>query len=239
MAHAELTELYEFHHDFTCAGRNELGQFTLSLAECAAKCEEFPTCISFDFQAIADWASTSTYPCLLSETCTKELATTHVGYSLVVKLPRCDASIPPANGGVGDCTNSLASGSTCQPTCDPGYTVSGTSSCTAGTLTAAACSLTFHPCNASSVQPPRHVDILVGSVGNCTGMLEHGSTCTIMCNVAEGYYVTGPATCNNGTFIGGVKCLCTKGHPRPWHGTLACQKRMRGIHVPGTFHDEL
>ena len=95
------------------------------------------------------------------------------------------------------------------------------------------------PCNASSVQPPRHVDILVGSVGNCTGMLEHGSTCTIMCNVAEGYYVTGPATCNNGTFIDGVKCLCTKGHPRPWHGTLACQKRMRGIQVPGTFHDEL
>jgi hypothetical protein len=40
---------------------------------------------------------------------------------------------------VGTCTNSLASGSTCQPTCDSGYTVSGTSSCTAGTLTAATC----------------------------------------------------------------------------------------------------
>ena len=53
----------------------------------------------------------------------------------------CDASTAPTNGGVGSCTNSLASGSTCQPTCDSGYTVSGTSSCTAGTLTAATCNV--------------------------------------------------------------------------------------------------
>ena len=51
-----------------------------------------------------------------------------------VFAPFCDASTAPTNGAVGTCTNSLASGSTCQPTCDSGYTVSGTSSCTAGTL---------------------------------------------------------------------------------------------------------
>jgi surface protein len=51
----------------------------------------------------------------------------------------CDASEPPVNGGVGDCTDSLPSGFTCQPTCNTGYTVSGTSSCSAGTLTAATC----------------------------------------------------------------------------------------------------
>jgi hypothetical protein len=56
-----------------------------------------------------------------------------------VYTPFCDASTAPTNGVVGTCTNSLASGSTCQPTCDSGYTVSGTSSCTAGTLTAATC----------------------------------------------------------------------------------------------------
>ena len=50
-----------------------------------------------------------------------------------VYTPFCDASTAPTNGVVGTCTNSLASGSTCQPTCDSGYTVSGTSSCTAGT----------------------------------------------------------------------------------------------------------
>ena len=56
-----------------------------------------------------------------------------------VFAPFCDASVAPTNGAVGTCTNSLPSGSTCQPTCDSGYTVSGTSSCTAGTLTAATC----------------------------------------------------------------------------------------------------
>ena len=54
--------------------------------------------------------------------------------------PPCDTSNAPTNGGVGDCTRFLPSGSTCQPTCDSGYIVSGTSSCTDGTLTAATCS---------------------------------------------------------------------------------------------------
>ena len=57
----------------------------------------------------------------------------------------CDASTAPTNGGVGTCTSSLASGSTCQPTCNSGYTVSGTSSCSAGTLTAATCAATSSP----------------------------------------------------------------------------------------------
>ena len=57
----------------------------------------------------------------------------------------CDVSTAPANGGVGDCMSSLASGSTCQPSCNSGHTVSGTSSCTAGTLTAATCTLSPTP----------------------------------------------------------------------------------------------
>ena len=95
------------------------------------------------------------------------------------------------------------------------------------------------PCNPPAVS--MHAGEVVGGLGECDGIekIPHLSTCTITCNTAEGYYVEGPAMCNQGTLIGGVKCLCTKGHPRPWHGTLACQKRMRGIHVPGTFHDEL
>ena len=46
----------------------------------------------------------------------------------------CDASAPPANGGVGTCTSNLISGSACQPTCNTGYTGSGTSRCSAGSL---------------------------------------------------------------------------------------------------------
>ena len=56
----------------------------------------------------------------------------------------CDASAAPANGAVGDCTSSLASGSTCQPTCNTAYTVSGPSSCNSMQLTAATCSSSYH-----------------------------------------------------------------------------------------------
>ena len=88
---ALLPERYEAHPEFSCAGRNELGMLTLSLAECAAKCEEYPTCISFDFKTpTADWTSTSAYSCNLSETCTKELAATDLAHTLFVKLPRCE-----------------------------------------------------------------------------------------------------------------------------------------------------
>ena len=73
----------------------------------------------------------------------------------------CDASTAPTNGASGNCPSSLASGSTCQPTCNSGYTVSGMSSCTAGTLTAATCTLSPTPpppppstANTTSPPPP-------------------------------------------------------------------------------------
>ena len=53
--------------------------------------------------------------------------------------PDCDASEPPENGSVGDCTDSLASGSSCQPDCNDGFEADGTSKCYAGALTAATC----------------------------------------------------------------------------------------------------
>jgi len=57
----------------------------------------------------------------------------------------CQAATPPANGAIGDCSDALASGSSCQPTCKPGYCISGSSSCLAGTLTAATCHACFLP----------------------------------------------------------------------------------------------
>jgi hypothetical protein len=56
----------------------------------------------------------------------------------------CDTSAEPTNGTKGDCTATLASGSSCQPTCSAGYTVSGKSSCKAGKLTAATCTWDGH-----------------------------------------------------------------------------------------------
>jgi hypothetical protein len=46
----------------------------------------------------------------------------------------CDASNAITNGALNDCTSTLASGATCTPTCNTGYTLSGTRSCTAGAL---------------------------------------------------------------------------------------------------------
>ena len=71
----------------------------------------------------------------------------------------CDAAVPPANGAAGTCNDTLASGSSCQPACDTGYTVSGTSSCLNRVLTSATCTPT--PCDASL--PPAN-----GAVGDCT-----------------------------------------------------------------------
>jgi len=51
----------------------------------------------------------------------------------------CDASTPPANGAVGNCTDQLSSGTTCQPTCDEHYAVSGPSVCEDGVLSPAVC----------------------------------------------------------------------------------------------------
>ena len=57
----------------------------------------------------------------------------------VRKDDACDASTPPLNGGVGDCTDTLASGSSCVPTCNDGYTLQGVTSCTDRVLTPAPC----------------------------------------------------------------------------------------------------
>ena len=47
----------------------------------------------------------------------------------------CDASLPPVNGAVGTCTDTLVSGTSCVPTCDAGYVLEGVTSCTDRVLT--------------------------------------------------------------------------------------------------------
>jgi hypothetical protein len=65
---------------------------------------------------------------------------------LLYKYASCDASAPPANGGLGNCTDTLEIGSTCQPTCDTGYTLFGERSCVDGTtVDAADCLLPGQP----------------------------------------------------------------------------------------------
>ena len=51
----------------------------------------------------------------------------------------CDASVPPTNGGAGNCTDKLMRGAECQPTCDEYYFASGASTCDQTGFTAATC----------------------------------------------------------------------------------------------------
>ena len=57
-----------------------------------------------------------------------------------ISSPPCTGLTQPANGVSGTCGSELASGSSCKPTCNSGYTVSGQTTCIAGALTAATCS---------------------------------------------------------------------------------------------------
>ena len=117
--------------------------------------------------------------------------------------PPCDASAAPANGAVGDCTALLSRGSTCQPTCNPGYTVSGVSTCSAdGVLTEAVC---YAPCDASTA--PTN-----GAVGDCTNILAHGSTCQPTCT--SGYDASGPTSCTDGELVATTCSLNSNGKRR-------------------------
>jgi hypothetical protein len=84
----------------------------------------------------------------------------------------CDASAAITNGQATPCTSSLASGSSCTPTCDSGYTVTGTRTCYRGMLTGAV------KCNA----PCTGAAPTNGLIGTCSGSLAHLAMCTVSCN---------------------------------------------------------
>ena len=76
----------------------------------------------------------------------------------------CDASLPPVNGAIGTCTDTLVSGTSCVPTCDAGYVLRGVTSCTDRVLTEVAlCVWPFtEPCRA---QGDRRRVLGCGAVG--------------------------------------------------------------------------
>jgi len=104
--------------------------------------------------------------------------------------PSCDASALPTNGAnEGTCSSALASGSTCAPACLNGYSVNGTTTCAAGTLTSVA-TCDPDPCN--FVAPDNAAD-----ADSCTAMLLSGDTCSPTC--ASGYTRNGVTSCLAGT----------------------------------------
>jgi hypothetical protein len=60
----------------------------------------------------------------------------------------------PANGGRGSCPSVLASGSSCEFTCNTGFTLKGAAtSCSAGVLTAQTCATTVIPADPGTDGP--------------------------------------------------------------------------------------
>ena len=87
-----------------------------------------------------------------------------------------NATAPPAT-----CTDTLASGSTCQPECDSGYTVSGATSCTDRVLTAATCTAAVASCTATQY-------LTGGACASCPdGSVSRGGDSTI-CYCPENFY---------------------------------------------------
>eukprot|EP00929_Paragymnodinium_shiwhaense_P016692 TRINITY_DN12527_c0_g1_i2.p1 TRINITY_DN12527_c0_g1~~TRINITY_DN12527_c0_g1_i2.p1 ORF type:complete len:1713 (+),score=257.70 TRINITY_DN12527_c0_g1_i2:130-5139(+) len=96
----------------------------------------------------------------------------------------CIIAAPPTNGDWGDCPRLLLSDASCEPTCSPGYTVTGSSSCSLGVLMAASC------------QPDPCLNVLApenGMLGDCPGNMTSNTTCQPVCTA--GYTSTGPTRC--------------------------------------------
>ncbi len=114
------------------------------------------------------------------------------GYPTFAACSGADGAI--TNGAASPCTSSLASGSTCTPTCNSGsyrssYTLSGNRQCVAGVLTdTAVCG----PSSCSVLEPTG------GQLGTCSSTIVSGGTCQPMCN--SGFSIVGTtSSCLLGT----------------------------------------
>ena len=102
----------------------------------------------------------------------------------------CDAATPPANGGIGNCSDTLVSPGSCLHSCDAGYIISGPTSCLDRTLTSATCYPDPSNCDASAAP-------VNGGVGDCPSLLPSGWSCQPTCD--EGYIVSGRSSCSLAT----------------------------------------
>jgi len=129
----------------------------------------------------------------------------------------CDTSVAPPNATVGNCPAKLASGSSCQPTCSPGYGATNPTTCVSGYLKNATCTT---GCDISSA--PAN-----GGKGDCSDFLAKWDSCTPTCN--DGYVRKGnkKTRCDSaGVFIGSAGVLsaaeCRKRYS--WGDAKFCPK---------------
>ena len=121
-------------------------------------------CVSACDNIISNSVDTAFYSTITGLTVTSFTSSSLVLRTIIAPPDPCDASGAIANGAPGSgCTSTLAHGSSCTPTCNSGYILSGTRSCSAGTLTnTAVCS--GDSCDASNA-------ITNGALNDCTSTL--------------------------------------------------------------------
>jgi len=117
----------------------------------------------------------------------------------------CDASAAPQNGAFGDCTSSLASGDTCQPVCNSGYStangiyhVSGSSSCSLGVLTAATCDACCCPMNRRIDDEAECRDAIKDQLG-LSSFTEYSNSATDHWTYKNGWLLLIPPGCSYST----------------------------------------
>ena len=141
----------------------------------------------------------------------------------------CDAAVPPTTAPPATCTDTLASGSTCQPDCDSGYTVSGATSCTDRVLTAATCTAAVSSCTTTQY-------LTGGACASCPdGSVSRGGDSTI-CYCPENLYRVVDAGA-----VGGYDCsACDAGHVQGPRATSVPGRGGRGGDAsasPASNHD--
>ena len=104
----------------------------------------------------------------------------------------------PEHADEGTCdTETIGHGESCKPSCDPGYTLQGETTCSYGVLQSATCQPST--CELANASISCH-----GDSGDCPKTLQHGQSCQPTCEA--GYTPTSLLVCNKGTFVSPVDC---------------------------------
>merc|ERR1712230_38921 len=137
----------------------------------------------------------------------------------------------PTNGGMGDCKDTMASGSTCTPTCGSDFTKVGTTStCTNTVLTKPVCQ--GKPCTGltdAKVQPTHGTKDAACANKVTAGTMNSGDTCGFTC--ATGYVVATTTKCEATVItMGSCKVKTCDFSAVPTNGAVGtCTKTVGGL----------
>ena len=135
--------------------------------------------------------------------------------------PSCDASGDIPNGVSAPCTNSLAEGTSCEPTCNEGYILSGSRSCDGGTLTNTA-TCTAVDCAANQYWDGESCEACPGKSTSAGGAVT-SCTCTSNQYIISGACTACPAQSTSDD-AGSTYCICDGGYyAKKTAGVWSCE----------------